>query len=717
MKKILAIIFIVLGGMTSYGQSDIFIGQNFRKAYEQGTRSKDGVPGEKYWQNIVDYDIDVKIEPTTRLLTGAETIVFTNNSPDELNTIVVRLYQNAFKPGAARLQSLSVEGMNEGVNIAACTVDGKEIDLDDDESFRIDGTNLYIKLMKPLVSKEKLDITFEWEQKIANSEVRTGFFDETSCFVGYWYPQIAVYDDIFGWDRLQYTFESEAYNNLANYTVDITAPDNFIVWGTGTLENAEDVLPTDIYEKYKKSKTSDKVVHIVRKKDFSKLKMKSSKWVFKASNVTDFAFAFSDHHLWDASSVEISGRRVLLNNAYIKDKNRIYGDGVEVLQKAMKYFSEEMPGVPYPYPTYSSFLGLSDLGGMEFPMITNIGSINTGVLMHELFHSYFPMYVRTNERRYAWMDEGFAIFTNSHLLKDEFPRVFKMNGGGNSVASRFKNGMKGVCFDIKTCPGFVPCYGVYDHDIFNSVDFQNYLLPGYVNDLLCEYLGREKFREIYKRYVEIWAYKSPTPYDYFYCIEKLAGEDLGWLWKPWFFEIGSADLAIDSFEKGILTVRKVGSRPLGVSVTAHYVEGSDLAPFYVAHNISVWKNNQDVLKLNIPNADKVSSIELNRDMPDYYVKNNYYPSVKDRYRDIDISSIVGNYRIKLFGIDANITEKENKLFIEVKAKKVKNYLIPMDKDHFVTEDNFIKMALNRKDGVIRSVTLTVNGHNIKAVRQ
>ncbi|QZT35751.1 M1 family metallopeptidase [Halosquirtibacter xylanolyticus] len=717
MRNLLIVFCVIATAFASYGQSNLFVGKNFRNAYEKGTRSKEGIPGENYWQNHVKYDIHVEVVPGTKMLKGSESIVFTNNSPDVLNQIVVRLYQNAFKKGAAHNIPLPLDGTTNGMNIKECVISGKTVNIEDSRLFHVNGTNLIIQLEEPLLPNSDLDISFKWDHQIPKSTIRQGYLDDSSFFVGGWYPQISVYDDVYGWDQLQYTFDSEFYNNLADFNVNITVPDNFLVWSTGTMENAKEVFSDKIYERYTKAKRSDKVVHVVTKNDLKDLKMKSTTWTFKADDISDFAFAMSDHFLWDAASQQINDRRVLINNAYYKDKRRVLGDGVEVLQTAMKFFSEEMPGVPYPYPTYNSFLGLSDMGGMEFPMITNVGSINTGVLMHELFHSYLPMYVRTNERRFAWMDEGFAFFTNTMLMKERFPRVFRMRGGA-SIASRFKKEMNNVSEDIKVCAGFSKGYLNYDVNVSNSTDYQMYLLPGYVNHLLFEYLGDAKFKGIYKKYVETWAKKSPTPYDYFFFFEKMSGEDLSWIWKPWFFEMGSADLAVESFENGVLKVNKVGSRPLGVSITVNYTDQSELKPYYTSHNISVWKDDRNVLDELIPNADKVLSIVVNDDMPDFDVWNNYYPSVEDRYKKVsDLSSITGEYMVKMLRANATITIKDGKLFFEVKSRRVAQFLIPLDEDHFVTVDNFAKITLDKKDGKIVGLIITAFGRDIKAVRQ
>ena len=424
-------------------QSTLHIPKEIQKAYTNGTRSKDGKPGPKYWQNFVAYNIEVSVTPETRGIDGKETVVFTNNSPDNLSSIVIRLYYDVFKKGNERGMEVNVEDIGDGVEIKAVSVNGNAYDLNDRKLIRRQGTNMLVSLPAPLKPGEKVTLGFEWAQKVPLTVRRTGAIDSTSFFVAYWYPQVSVYDDVFGWDLINYTFDTEFYNNLGSYDVTITAPDNFLVWATGTLENSQAVLPAEIYKKYNQAKTSDDVVHVVTPDELKTLKLKSGTWHYKANEVSDFAFAISDHYSWDALAQKVSGKDVLISTAFPATQADKYTEVTKIQQKTMKHFSEDVPGVPYPYPAFTTFIGLRG-GGMEFPMMANNAGPGQGVTIHEMFHTYFPMYVRINERRFAWMDEGWADFATALVTHN----YFRKEGDNTSFYGQLKPGMQGMIGSI-----------------------------------------------------------------------------------------------------------------------------------------------------------------------------------------------------------------------------------------------------------------------------
>ena len=219
-----------------------FIPKEITRAYVNGTRSYDGKPGPNYWHNTVDYTIEAEVLPEEKKLKGSETVVYYNNSPDELNQIVIRLYHDAFRKGNSRAFRVKPSDITEGVEINRLVINGAEIDFSNPRLASRQGTNMIVPLPKPLGSGKKLDLEIDWSHQIPETTVRTGAYDDSSFFVAYWYPQIAVYDDVFGWDLLAYDFSTEFYNNLGNYDVKITAPNNFTILSTGVLQNAEEVL-------------------------------------------------------------------------------------------------------------------------------------------------------------------------------------------------------------------------------------------------------------------------------------------------------------------------------------------------------------------------------------------------------------------------------------------------------------------------------------------
>lgn len=684
-----------------YAQSDLYIPKEIQNAYKNGTRSKDGKPGEKYWHNTVDYKIDVTITPETRAISGKETVVYTNNSPDELSSIVIRLYYDVFKKGNKRGAAVNAEDIGDGVDLKAVVVGGVAYDLANTRQLRRRGTNLTITLAEPLKVDGELTMEFEWEQKVPLTVRRTGALDSTSFFIAYWYPQVAVYDDVFGWDRIDYTLSTEFYNNLANFDVNITAPDNFLVWATGTLENSAAVLPDNILERYTTAQSSVDLVNIVATDDLKGLKLKSTTWNYKATEVSDFAFAMSDHYLWDGLSQKVSGKDVLIATAFPVADAEKYTKVTKVQQKTMKHFSEDVPGIPYPYPEFTTFIGLKG-GGMEFPMMANNAGPGDGVTIHEMFHTYFPMYVRINERRFAWMDEGWANFVTSLV---QYKYFNEENSG--SLYGGFKFGMQGMIGTIGDLPTITS-----SQYMGNNYGYHSYSLPSFTYALIYQHLGEEKFLEAFREYIKRWAKKSPTPYDFFYTFENVSGEDLSWLWNPWYFKMGYPDVAIASFEKGKLVVNRLGDRPVPISVQVVYENDET---YSVIKSTSVWNNGNKSYTIEIPKAKKVKEITVNGDFPDFNELDNYYPSLAERYKSYDINEdVLGSYPIKEFPVNL-IVSKENGIFKMVLTNTgLSAFLLPIDATHFESTDGSIKLEFTEVEGKIKTVELKIAQFGVTA---
>jgi hypothetical protein len=701
LKHLLTALTMVVFVAAAYSQSKLHIPKEIQNAYKKGTRSMDGKPGKNYWHNKVVYDIDVTVSPETRVIDGTETVVFTNNSPDELATVVIRLYYDVFKKGNERGMQVNPEDIGDGVILKSLKVSGMDYDLNQRGLVNRNGTNMEVRLPQPLKTGEDLTLEIAWEQKVPLTVRRTGAIDSSSFFIAYWYPQVAVYDDIFGWDQIDYTFETEFYNNLADFNVNITAPDNFLVWATGELQNSGDVLPESIHKKYQHARTATEVVHVVDAEDLSSLKLKGTTWNYKATEVNDFAFAMSDHFLWDATSLEVSGKDVLIATAFPAEKAEQYTEVTKVQQKTMKHFSEDMPGVPYPYPEFTTFIGLRG-GGMEFPMMANNDGPGVGVTVHELFHTYFPMYVRINERRFAWMDEGWADFVTGYTMYNYF------NDDPNSGAtlySNFKFGMMGMIGTIGDLPTVTS-----SQYMGNNYGYHSYGLPAFTYALLYQHLGKEKFLECLRAYINRWAKKSPTPYDFFYTFEDVSGQDLNWLWDSWYFRMGYPDLAIDSYENGRIKIKRNGERLIPVSIFVEYDKELDpsLKKFHVTLSAEVWKDGNRDFEFDIPSADKVKYITINSDFPDFSERDNYYPSLPERYKEMSINEdLLGTYALKEFPVNLVISKEEGVLKLEITNSPISGYLLPVDKLNLVTTDGSMQLELTEKDSKITDIKLSI----------
>ncbi|WP_299160834.1 M1 family metallopeptidase [uncultured Eudoraea sp.] len=709
-KTILAGLSFLLTTSLIIAQSELHIPKEIQKAYKNDTRSKDGKPGVNYWQNSVAYNIDVVVTPETRKIDGKETIVFKNNSPDLLPEIVIRLYYDVFKKGNQRGMQVNEEDIGEGVNIKELTVNGEKYDLTNKDRVRRSGTNLTIILTEPLKPRGEVTLGFQWDQKVPLTVRRTGAIDSTSFFVAYWYPQVAVYDDVFGWDRINYTFDTEFYNNLANFEVNITAPDNFLVWATGTLENSSAVLPSKIHERYARAKTSTELVKVVTKEDISNLKLKSNTWNYKAVEVSDFAFAMSDHFLWDALSQEVSGNDVLISTAYPMAKEEDYSQITLVQQKTMKHFSEDIPGIPYPYPTFTTFIGLKG-GGMEFPMMANNDGPGEGVTIHEMFHTYFPMYVRINERRFAWMDEGWADFVTALVTH----KYFSEEDNTSSLYSNFKLGMQNTIGTIGDLPTVTS-----SQYMGNNYGYHSYTLPSFTYSLLYQHLGEEIFLKVFREYIRRWAKKSPTPYDFFYTFEDVSGEDLNWLWESWYFKMGYPDVAIELYKNGKLVVKKIGERPVPLSVNVEYQTNDHGKPktYTTMVSPSVWQDDNKSLSLKIPDGKQVESIIVNADMPDFNELDNFFPPLAERYKKLDLNKgVLGVYKLNEYPVDAIITEKEGVFFYEVTNTSSSGYLLPVDKNNFITTDGTVELSFKAEAGKVVGIVIKIEAYGISATGQ
>lgn len=655
-----------------------FMPVEIRTAYENGTRSYDGNPGENYWQNTVDYKINVRIVPEDKMIEGHEIVVYNNNSPDELRSLVLRLYGDAYKKGNARYSAIDERDVDEGVDLTAVSIDGASWDLDNRRRSWRNGTNITFYLMEPMKPGSDVSLEITWNQKIHEySTIRTGAYDSTSFLIAYWYPQLSVYDDVFGWDRMDYNFRTEFYNNLGNYDVSITVPQEFMVWATGMLDNSGKVLPKKILKRYDEAHSSQETVHIVGREDLEKgLKTKNNTWHYTANEVSDFAFGTSDHYLWDAAIQPVDGRQVFVSSVFPMDTTRDYSNHVAIQQKTMKHFSEDSPGIPYPYDAFTTFMTMRRSGGMEYPMMANNGGPGRGVTIHEMMHTYFPMYVRINERRWAWMDEGWATYNTSIVEKRYFDDDFEMADVFSDLGSAGS-----------TLGTFVDLPMITSSEFMTGENYRDasYSTPATIYGILQQYLGDELFYRCWREYIRRWEKKSPTPYDFFYTFENVSGQDLSWIWKPWFFEFGAPDIAVISLDDGNLVVEDHGNKPVPVLVRVQYKNGESRI---IDQSAGVWKNGNRETGIAIPDAADIRRISVNREIADGNIVDNFFPALQSIYAEYNVpDDLTGQYDIgSYFGI-VNISREDGLLHIMSAGGRLKDILYPKDDLYFTTLDN------------------------------
>ncbi len=604
--------------------SGIFIPRNVKKSYERGIRNYNGTPGSKYWQNSANYFITVRVVPKTKEVIGREEIIYSNNSPDELNELVFRLYPDYYKKGAPRDDQIYPRAVNEGMRLKYLIINEDTVDLSSqNKNFKRWGTNAFVFLNNPIPAGGKAVVEAAWSFTLPTySKQRLGVYDSTSFFVAYWYPQISVYDDIDGWDTYNYGGTVEFYNDFNNYNVEITVPEGFIVWATGVVRNLNDLLKPKFLKRIEKARSSDKPVHILTKEDYAEgsptIVDNYNTWIFNANNVTDFTFATSNHYLWDMGSVVVDSltkRRVVVNAAY-KESSEEFKRVAEIGIKTIDYLSHVLPAVPFPYPKLTVFNGG---GGMESPMMVNEGSSSsfTGqffVTSHEITHTYFPFYMGINERKYAWMDEGMATMLPMELQKE--------NGKFDPLVGNVR-GFSVFAGNETELPMMIPSVFLFGRTYRNA----SYGRPGIAFYYLRDLLGKEKFKLALDRFIERWHGKHPLPYDFFFTFNDITGENLDWYWLPWFFNNGYPDLSLEKTVqkegKVIVTVKKVGELPVPIDLKLTFEDDSQKEIWKTA---SVWKNS-NVTEIVVKTKKKIKKAELlTEKVPDVNEDNNVWES-------------------------------------------------------------------------------------------
>ena len=602
-------------------QTSLFMPNNIKKVYRDGSRSYDGKPGENYFQNITDYTIEAQFDPQSRLLTGSENIVFTNNSPDSLQTIVIHLFGNLYKKGAARRVAIDPGDAGEGCELRKLIFNDETIDLES-KAVSIDGPNLTVNLARAIRSGTSASFTIKWQFTFpANTNIREGRYHETNYFIAYWFPRIAVYDDINAWNRHYYSGEQEFYNEYGDFDVRVSVPKNHLVWASGLLQNPQEVYGKTILKRFEKSKTTDEIIPVVSVADIKKGKLTADNdfntWHFKAEYINDFAFATSNTYLWDATSVEIGGNRIPVNAVYYEG-SKDFHEVAEFSRQTLKLLSEKAIGIDYPYPQMTAFNGHY---GMEFPMMINDGDMDTRngtifVTAHEIAHSYFPFMVGTNEQKYAWMDEGLVTF---------LPKETETEMSGDSAYNALNNTVLTYSYFAGSkhdLPLMIPSEQLTGRTYM----YLSYSKAATAFYTLQDILGKEKFQECLMEFINRWEGKHPTGYDLFYTFNNISGENLEWFWKPWFFEFGVPDLAVVNVKKKndsyAIDIEKIGTYPAPVHLIVSYADGSQE---FIHESAKTWNGGGDLLQITFETNKEISTIEINRKkVPDANRGNNIY---------------------------------------------------------------------------------------------
>ena len=615
-------LFVFTCGLLAQG-TGLYVPLNIQKTIDAGVRSANGMPGQNYWQNHSDYKIKAELLPDSSALVGSETITYHNESPDTLDRLVIRLYQDFLKKGGVREFNIGTVELTDGTDIKLLVVGGDTLEVGSRRnSAFISGTNMFVKLRTPLPPKSKIDLKIDWQIHIPKIvTIRMGNFRDNDMFIAYWYPQMSVYDDIDGWDTIDYTGFVEFYNDFSNYDFEITMPGNMVAWATGELQNSSEVFQKSVIDKIAQAKQSDEKVNIISAQDFKDGKVTVNNprntWKFKADNVTDVSFCVSDSYVWDAASVQVdnSGRRVLTNAVY-EDSTVNWDNAAIYARMTIDYLSHELPGYPYPYPHTTSFCNKGGGGGMETPMMANDGAPKEaartlGLVFHEITHTLFPFFMGTNERKYAWMDEGWASFYPTETIEN-YP-------GGKGYKANEVRGYETDAGNETEMPMITPSFSYKGN--YDRLAFYNKPASAYYE--LMELLGRDTFKKAMLEYMKRWNGKHPISYDFFNTINDAAGEDLSWFWKPWWFEYGYPDLALKNVKQNgndiSVDVEKLGNIPTRIELNFIFDDGTNQV---VKKSIREWKDKNS-LNVKLKSDKKLKEVRLGSpEIPDTKRDNN-----------------------------------------------------------------------------------------------
>ena len=568
--------------------------RNVLKAIDNRTRTINGLPGEDYWQNRAKYQLNASLSVKKSLLKGKGMITYFNNSPDTLDRLVFNLYQDIFRKGNSRDWDIGTDDLHDGTKILWLKWAGQTIDPNDQTKVNRLGTKLVVRPGMKIAPGDSVMIETQWEVPIPSKRtVRMGKYSDTVVFVAYWYPQIAVYDDIDGWDMISYGGSVEFYNDFNDYDVKIELPKPYLVWATGELLNANQIYSEGVLTRLSTAKTSENVVCILDAEDYKKNKVfrknAAKTYHFSAKGVPDFSFGLGLNLVWDAVSVSVDNHdgRILASAVYPKG-SRHWDKVAGFSQMSIEYMSKIMPGVAFPYPNMTTMHNGKAAGGMETPMMAINGAPTSesgsfSLTFHEIAHTYMPFFMGTNEKKYAWMDEGWATLWPYKLTDSLF-------NNSNYIANLMR-GYEQAAGTENDIPPMIPNQFMAAN--YASLRLASYVRPAAAYYFLEKTLGSETFATALRSYMHTWQAKHPIPLDFFTTFEKVADTDLKWFFGPWFFDRAYPDMSLRKITPdNQIVVENIGGLPLPVNLKITFVDDS-IEEFGL--NADVWRSGQKVL--------------------------------------------------------------------------------------------------------------------------
>lgn len=601
-------------------------------------RAANGEPGPAYWQNKADYDISVNFDDAKSEVKATVILTYKNNSPQNLSYIWLQLDQDLFNDSSRGQAKMPPTGRSRygdanstfkgGFNLASVKLVHGSSETNAD--YLVNDTRMQVRLAKPIAAKGgEIRLKIEYSYIIPKYGAdRTGILETKNgniYAVAQWYPRVCVFDDIRGWNTDPYLGASEFYLEYGDFNVNITAPASLIVVGSGELLNPAEVLTAQQLQRYNQAKESNETVIIRSAKEVTDSKSRPAKpsltWKFRINDSRDFAWAASKAFIWDAAKINLpSGKKALAMSVYPveSDGKEGWGRSTEYTKTSIENYSKRWYEFPYPAAVNVA----SNVGGMEYPGIV-FCSANAkngglwGVTDHEFGHTWYPMIVGSNERRYGWMDEGFNTFINNISAGD-------FNKGEYKRADRDAHQL-GYMYGSQIEPVYTTPDAMRERNIGNLL----YSKPGYALGLLRNYiLGQNRFDYAFRKYTSDWAFKHPTPWDFFRSIENSAGEDLAWFWRGMILNSYTFDQAVTKveyyngdFKQGALvTVQNNGQMALPVIAEYTMVSGKTGRKTIP---VEVWQNG-NTWTFKLPTTEEVTKVVIDPDhaFPDNNEANN-----------------------------------------------------------------------------------------------
>lgn len=635
-RKLIALVFIVITGpvmaQDGYDHLSLF-SPFFYPTNGNEYRAANGEPGPKYWQNRADYNITATLDATTHRVTGKVRITYTNNSPQNLSTLWLQMDQNIYRENSrgnvttGSLGRYGTKKSTKGYETASIsyTANGKTYT---PESLEAD-TRLQLRPQEAVPAnggKAVIEISYAFEipeygtDRMGRMNSKNGWMYE----VAQWYPRMCVYDDVDGWSTLPYLGAGEFYLEYGDYEYTITAPAGFVVVGSGELVNPSECLTPAQQERMNQAKSNDATVML---KTESEVTQKDTRgdltWKFKCTNARDVAWAASAAFIWDAARMNLpSGKPSLAMSVYPVESagSKMWKRSTEYVKASIEHYSRKW--FEYTYPVATNVAGI--VGGMEYPGIVYCSSTSGAgplwsVTSHEFGHNWFPMIVGSNERKYGWMDEGFNTFINS-LAGEEFNKgEYKREDEINTPAGF----MIELMFDenIMTIPEVVQQ---------SNIGYALYRKPALALKLLREeVLGPQRFDRAFRTYIERWAFKHPTPWDFFRTMENESGEDLAWFWRGWFLNSYKLDVGVSNVEydergkpeKGAyIVIENLDKMAMPVHVRVTEADGKKTNYDFP---VEIWQRSAK-FTFRVNTTKRIQSVEIDPDkkLPDTNRENN-----------------------------------------------------------------------------------------------